>query len=82
MNALTYSNSVLKEIEATLSKNSGQPKMTDEQMKDLFQKALNAKKNYLNKADDRKKDREQMQQIYNNAQQMMLEYKEKLSKKK
>jgi len=75
MNALTYSNSVLKEIEATLSNKSRQQEMTSQEMKEIFNKALNAKQNYLNKADERKKNKEEMQQVIKNVQKRMLDYK-------
>lgn len=82
MNALTYSNSVLKEIEATLSKKTTQHEMNSQQMKEIYKKALNAKDNYLNKADERKREKEKMQQILSNVQKRMLEYKENLTKNK
>lgn len=80
MNALTYSNSVLKEIEATLNRKPRQQELTSQEMKEMFQKALNAKRDYLNKVHDKKLEKEKMQQILSNVQQRMLEYKEKLTK--
>lgn len=82
MNALTYSNSVLKEIEATLNRKARQQEMTHQEMKEMFKKALNAKRDYLSKVDDKKLEKEKMQQILSNVQQRMLEYKEKLAKNK
>lgn len=77
--AIEYSNEVLREINKILSKKremKEEQDMTEEEI-EIYKQALNAKQNYLNKADERKKEKEEMIKMIENAQSKMLAFKQK-----